>query len=235
MIEDRLFPLFDTETEWSTRADFVLSEIRQAIIQLRLKPGDRLSEAEVAKQFGVSRQPVREAFIKLSQARLLSIWPQRGTLVRLISRQDVENAHFVREAIEVAAVRKAAVLATDAAIAGLRDLVARQAAAPANDHSAFMRMDEAFHEAIAQSGGTGHAWRILEGVKPQLDRVRFLAIDDVTPVSTIVAEHTAIVDAIEARSPQAAEDRMRAHMAEILVSLPRLVEAHPSLFSGESG
>src|SRR5688572_14759331 len=108
MIDGQLFPLFEIETVWNTRADFVLAEIRQAIIQLRLRPGDRLSEAEVARQFGVSRQPVREAFIKLAQARLLSVRPQRGTLVRLISRQDVENAHFVREAIEIAAVRKAA-------------------------------------------------------------------------------------------------------------------------------
>ena len=231
MIDGQLFPLFEVETVWNTRADFVLAEIRQAIIQLRLRPGDRLSEAEVARQFGVSRQPVREAFIKLAQARLLSIRPQRGTLVRLISRQDVENAHFVREAIEIAAVRKAAERADEHAIQGLRDLVAKLALAPANDHGKFMGMDEAFHEAIAQSGGTGHAWRILEGLKAQLDRVRFLAIDDVTPVAAIVAEHSAIVDAIERHSPQEAEDRMRAHMADILVSLPRLVDAHSELFS----
>lgn len=231
MVDSLRFPFFEAEAARNTRGDFVLGEIRQAIIQLRLRPGDRLSEADVARQFGVSRQPVREAFIKLSQARLVSVRPQRGTLVRLISKQDVENAHFVREAIEVAAVRKAALKADKDAIAGLRELVAKQAASPANDHGAFMRLDEAFHEAIARSGGTGHAWHILEGLKPQLDRVRFLAIDEITPVSAIVDEHTAIIDAIEKRSPKRAEDRIRAHMAEILVSLPRLVEAHPELFS----
>jgi DNA-binding GntR family transcriptional regulator len=219
------------EAARSTRGDLVFAEIRQAIIQLRLRPGNRLSEAEVARQLGVSRQPVREAFIKLSEAGLVTIKPQRGTLVRLISRLDVENAHFVREAIEVAAARKAALKADAAAIAGLRSIVATQAETAADDHIAFMRLDEAFHEAIARSAGTSHAWRILEGLKAQLDRVRFLAIDEVTPSKAIIAQHTAIVDALERKSPQQAEDAMRIHMSEILVSLPRLAEAHADLFS----
>lgn len=231
MIEGREFPFFDTDRARKTRGDFVLAEMRRAIIELRLKPGDQLSEAEIARQFGVSRQPVREAFIKLAQARLLSVRPQRGTLVRFISKQDVENAHFVREAIEVAAVRKAALKADEAAISELRELVAKLSAVPTKDHAKFMQLDEAFHEAVARSGGTGHAWHILEGLKSQLDRVRFLAIDEVTSASAIVAEHSAIIDAIADRSPQLAEDRMRAHMAEILVSLPRLVKAHSALFS----
>jgi DNA-binding GntR family transcriptional regulator len=214
-----------------TRSDLVYAEIRHAIVQLRLKPGDRLSEADVAKQLGVSRQPVREAFIKLSQADLLTVLPQRGTLVRLISTQDVENAHFVREAIEVAAVRKAAVRADAGDIVSLREIIATQATTPREDHVVFMRHDEAFHEAIARIAGTSRAWRVLEGLKAQLDRVRFLAIDEITSSDAIITEHHAITDALEAHSPQQAEDAMRAHMADILVSLPKLAAAHPDLFA----
>lgn len=214
-----------------TRSDLVYAEIRQAIVQLTLKPGDRLSEAEVAARLGVSRQPVREAFIKLSQADLVAVLPQRGTLVRLISRDDVESAHFVREAIEVAAVRKAALRVDAADIASLRETVAQQARTPREDHIAFMRHDEAFHEAIARIAGTSRAWRVLEGLKAQLDRVRFLAIDEITSSDAIIQEHYTIIDALEARSPQQAEDAMRAHMAEILVSLPKLAAAHPELFA----
>ena len=214
-----------------TRTDLVYAEIRQAIVQLTLRPGDRLSEAEVARRLGVSRQPVREAFIKLSQADLVAVLPQRGTLVRLISTEDVESAHFVREAIEVAAARKAAQRAEAADIAALREIIGAQARTPREDHAAFMRHDEAFHEAIARIAGTSRAWRVLEGLKAQLDRVRFLAIDEITSADAIIAEHHAIADALEARSPQRAEDAMRAHMAEILVALPGLAATHPDLFA----
>jgi DNA-binding GntR family transcriptional regulator len=215
-----------------TRSDLVFAEIRSAIVQLRLRPGDRLSEAEVARQLGVSRQPVREAFIRLSQADLVTVLPQRGTLVRLISRQEVENAHFVREAIEVAAVRKAALKADESAIANMREIIATQARTPGEDHIAFMKYDEAFHEAIARGAGIRHAWRVLDGLKAQLDRVRFLAIDEITSTRAIVKQHRVIVDAIERRAPRQAEHAMRAHMAEILVSLPMLATVHPDLFSG---
>jgi len=83
--------------------------LRDAIIQLKLRPGNPLSESELAKRLDVSRQPVREAFIKLAEAGLVEVRPQRGTYVLMISRREVETARFVREAVEVAFVRKAAV------------------------------------------------------------------------------------------------------------------------------
>ena len=70
--------------------------LRSAIVRGELHPGQALSEAEIAKQFATSRQPVREAFIKLSEERLVVIQPQRGTFVIKISVDDVLDARFVR-------------------------------------------------------------------------------------------------------------------------------------------
>jgi DNA-binding GntR family transcriptional regulator len=86
----------------------LIQALRQAIIEMRLKPGEALSEKEVALRYGVSRQPVREAFIKLAEAGLLQVLPSRGTYVVKISVREVLNARFVREAIECALVRAAA-------------------------------------------------------------------------------------------------------------------------------
>ena len=212
-----------------TRGNRVFDAIRQAIVQLRLRPGNLLSEAEVARQLGVSRQPVREAFIKLAEIGLVEVRPQRGTFVVLISKREVQNARFIREAVEVAVARKAAMEAGPAHIKRLRAIVAEQAAA--EDHPAFMRLDESFHETIAQSADCDYAWRVIESLKAQMDRVRFLSIADATPIDTIILQHTAIVDAIEKHAPDEAEAAVRAHMAEILISLPKLVAAHPELFS----
>ena len=210
----------------------VFESLKQAIVQLQLRPGNPLSEAEVARKLGVSRQPVREAFIKLSEIGFVDIRPQRGTYVKMISIRDVENLRFIRETIEVAVVRKAALEADAEGIANLKAIVTKQrAAARLGDHAGFLRLDEAFHEALAESVDCEHAWRVLENLKAQLDRVRYLSMPDATPMSALIGQHMAIVDAIARRDADEAEAAMRVHLTEILRSLPRIAEGHPELFT----
>ncbi len=206
--------------------------LRRAIVQLRLLPGNPLSEAEVARQFGISRQPVREAFIKLAEVGLVEIRPQRGTFVKLISMREVENARFVREAIEVAIASKASREAAASAGDALRALIERQReASRSGDHVAFLELDETFHQQIAIAADCDHAWRVLEGLKAQMDRVRYLSMPQATPIETLIAQHDAIAAAISEGRPAAAEAAMRAHLSEILTSLPILAGLHPELFS----
>lgn len=209
----------------------VFEALRLAIVQLQLRPGNLLSEAEVAKQLGVSRQPVREAFIKLAEVGLVAVRPQRGTFVVLISRREVENARFIREAIEVAIVRKACAVASPSDLATLRDIVARQKAIQAaDDRAAFFRLDEALHQTIARAVDCEQAWRLLENLKAQMDRVRYLSLPLATPLETLITQHDAIVNAIAAGDPDLAEARMREHLSEILKSLPKIATEHPDLF-----
>src|SRR5690348_13160727 len=109
----------------------VFDSIRQAIVQLKLRPGNLLSEADVARQLGVSRQPVREAFIKLAEVGLVEVRPQRGTFVMLISIREVQHARFIREAIEVAVARKAALEASAKKLVDLTRILDEQRAANA--------------------------------------------------------------------------------------------------------
>lgn len=114
----------------------------------------------------------------------------------------------------------------------MRDILARQREAhERGDVAGFMRADDAFHQAIAGSVECEDAWRVLEGLKVQMDRVRYLSMPQATPVPTLIAQHEAIVEAIAARAPDDAEEAMRLHLSEILRSLPRIVEAHPEMFS----
>lgn len=209
----------------------VYQALKQAIVRAQFKPGHLLSEAEIARQLGVSRQPVREAFIKLAEVGLVEIRPQRGTLVLLISRREVENARFIREAIEVAVVRKAAETATAEDVEGLRNLLALQEAAGDHpDQAHFLALDDAFHQYISRIVDCENAWRVAEDLKVQMDRVRFLSLSNATPVDTIVSQHKAIVDAIATGSGEAAEAAMRLHLSEVLHSLPKIAEAHAEFF-----
>jgi DNA-binding GntR family transcriptional regulator len=209
----------------------VYDAVRGAIVQLQLRPGYLLSEAELARQLGVSRQPVREAFIKLAEAGLVDVRPQRGTFVKLISIREVTNSRFIREAIELAVVRKAAASIGTAGIADLRDIVRAQEAALSGGLGEFMRLDDIFHSAIAGHADCEHAWRHIEALKAQLDRVRFLGFPDVTPRPMVLAQHAKIVDALEQGDGEAASAMMCKHLNEIMPSLPHMAETHPDLFA----
>jgi DNA-binding GntR family transcriptional regulator len=227
-----LLPDASLRQRQSTIAGRVYDTVRRAIVQLQLEPGNPLSEADIARQLGVSRQPVREAFIKLSEAGLVEIRPQRGTFVRLISLREVENARFIREAIEVAIARKAAVEATGSDVDALDALVEHQrGAAGLSDNVAFLHLDEQFHQQIARSAACDDAWRVLEGLKAQMDRVRYLSLPEATPLGIIIEQHAAIVDAVRQGTPDAAETAMRRHLSEILTSLPKIATQKAAYFT----
>ncbi len=205
--------------------------LRHAIVTMRIKPGEKLSEQDLARRFGVSRQPVREAFIKLAEAGLVRVLPQRGTMVVKISFEAVADARFVREAIECAVAREAARRADRRALAEVRACLDETARAiVAGDGERLFALDETFHHLLATAAGRPNAWHVVEEQKAQMDRVRYLDMSDAIPMKTVLAQHLDILAAVEAGDPAAAEAAMRTHLTEILVSLPKLAARWPDLF-----
>ncbi|MGQ9368532.1 GntR family transcriptional regulator [Azospirillum sp. ST 5-10] len=213
----------------------VYKALRQAIVTMQFKPGQPLSEQEVATRMGISRQPVREAFIKLSDAGLVLIRPQRGTFVVKISVKQVMDARFVREAVELAVARKAGEGLPATVLADLRDNLKAQHDA-ADDHrpERFLELDEAFHRTLALGIGCEYAWRVVEETKAQMDRVRYLSLPQATPLDRLITQHEMVVDAIADENPEAAETAMRLHLREILTSLPELETRFPDLFDHDT-
>ena len=213
----------------------IVRQLRHAIVTMRIRPGEKLSEQETAKRLGVSRQPVREAFIKLAEAGLVLILPQRGTLVVKISVDAVENARFVREAIECAVVREAARRLDRDALAVARGVLDETAGAIATgDAERLFELDEEFHQALAAAAGRPDAWRVVEEQKAQMDRVRYLDMSDAIPMRIVLAQHLDILDAVERGDADRADRALKAHLSEILHSLPKLAKRWPSLFEASS-
>lgn len=210
--------------------------LRQSIIRMALAPGRALSEKELADALSISRQPVREAFIRLSEAGLVEVRPQRGTYVVRISQRAVLEARFVREAIEVAVARTAAVEGMEPrAHDELHELIERQRRCiDPEDFDRFFLLDEAFHRALALGVAQQGAWKVTEEVKAQLDRVRYLSVPESTPIRKLIEQHAAIVNAIDQRDGDAAEAAMRSHQREILQSLPELVRRFPAMFEASA-
>ena len=206
--------------------------LRQSIIQMVLAPGRALSEKEIADTFSVSRQPVREAFIRLSEAGLVEVKPQRGTYVVKISQQAVLEARFVREAIEVAELKLAAKKGIEPSVLKeLHDLLERQRRCLApHDYARFYHLDAAFHRTLSLGVRQQAAWKVIEEVRAQLDRVRYLSVPHSTPLERLVDQHNHIIATIEARDVKRAEEAMMLHLREILVSMPDLIRRFPDMF-----
>ena len=213
----------------------LFSTMQSAIVEMRLKPGEALSEKEISLRYGVSRQPVREAFIKLSEAGLLEIRPSRGTFVRKISVREVADARFVREAVECSLVRHAARLASKKDCDALRALIAEQdKSAKRDDFALFNQYDEAFHRTIGNIVQCDYALRTVERSRNQIDRVRFLSLGYATPMKRLIEQHKRIVEGIEAKDENAAERAMRIHLREILRALPHIAAENPDFFEDQT-
>ena len=204
--------------------------VRERIIRGEIAPGTALSEAEIARRFSISRQPVREAFIKLAEEGLLEVRPQRGTFVRKINKTAVMDARFVREAIEANIVREVAAKGDAGLVARLRKQLLAQEAVPPGEVYDFMRLDEEFHWSLADAAGRLYGWKVIEDVKLQMDRVRYLSLRSF-PQDKLVRQHTAIVDAIEKASADEAERKMREHLRLIMDDLPSIETQHPDFFT----
>ncbi|HEV7436897.1 MAG TPA: GntR family transcriptional regulator [Pseudorhizobium sp.] len=206
---------------------------RDWILRGELLPGTRLSEVDIANLFGVSRQPVREAFIKLSEEALLEIRPQRGTYVSRISIAAVTSARFVREAVEADIVRLVAKTPERSLLEELeRLLAAQEKVLEGLEPQKFLALDEQFHRRLAEAGGQSQAWEILQPLKTQMDRMRYLNARHF-PRAQLLEQHSQIVEAIRAQNPGAAEDAMRNHLRQILDDLPVIAKALPHFFEND--
>lgn len=205
--------------------------LRRDIVTCAISPGALLSEKEVSARFNVSRQPVREAFIKLAEAGLVQVLPQRGTFVRKISARRVADGRFIREAVEVAVVRRAAEEAQPAALMALEhNLRLQKLAAERHDSQAFLLLDDEFHRLIAESINCLLAWETVENIKATMDRVRFLTLSEVSPPENLIEQHEEIYTALVNHDAAAAEAAMRRHLQEMIFSITPVAERNSEWF-----
>jgi len=213
----------------------IYETIRTEIVQMRLMPGERLSENELGLRFGTSRTPVREAILRLVDDGLIEVRPQRGTFVSRISLKAVKRARFVRSALELAIIREAAEHGLPgAAIEEAERAIADQEAA-GNDALRFKDADDHFHRVFADAIGFGDLWSVVESQKAQFDRIRLLSLPDVTPVALLIGQHRAILDAVRARDAVTAERSLSAHLSIVVETATALLRTHPDLFDDDVG
>ncbi|MGL4727064.1 MAG: GntR family transcriptional regulator [Scandinavium sp.] len=208
--------------------------LRRDIVHCLIAPGTPLSEKEVSVRFDVSRQPVREAFIKLAENGLIQIRPQRGSYVNKISLSQVRNGCFVRQAIECAVVRRAATLITDAQSYQLeQNLNQQRIAIDRHQLTDFFQLDDDFHALLSQIADCQLAWDTIENIKAAIDRVRYMSLDHVSSPEMLLRQHQVIFSALEKRDVEAVDKAMTQHLQEISESVLLIRQENSDWFSEE--
>ena len=223
--------LFAGLADRRTTADAVFDELNRRIGALELRPNDRISEAEIAAEFGVSRQPVRDAFSRLGSLGYLSIRPQRATLVNRFSLEAIRTARFVRLAVEVEVARTLADRAGDASFGRLRRILKRQAGAVGQaDMAAFHDFDDEFHHELCRQAGQEGAIDTIRTMKAQVDRLCLLSLHHADEMSTLLEDHGRIAEAIAAGTPEDAANAVRTHLGRLDRIIEEVRSLHPDYF-----
>lgn len=204
----------------------------EAVVGVRLEPGRRLSENELAGELGVSRTPVRDALYRLAEEGLVDVFPQQGTFVARIDPQGVADAQFVREALERAAFREAVRGAGPQDLDAMREnLHLQERARDRGDIEAFFDLDQRLHQLFFDAAGHPGAGRVARRARPQVDRVRRLALSDTTGFDPLVEEHRVLVEAVAAGDAEAGDAVLTRHLRLVLETVERVRRAHPDYFT----
>lgn len=217
--------------ERRTSADVVFDKLYEEIVSVRLLPGTKMSEAEIAAQFGISRQPVRDAFSRLGNLGFLLIRPQKATEVQKFSAAAITSARFIRAAIEVEVVRRAATMWTNNHTAPFENnLAAQEKAMRDNDVDAFHKLDYEFHRQLCETAGVAFAFESIMENKAQIDRLCVLSMMDKDAMTPLVADHKEIFDCLLAQDPARAETAMRQHLNRLDSTIEDVRKSHPEYF-----
>ena len=209
-------PIFVQPIVAAERAgNLIAHEIRRAILEGRLEPGDVLREEQLARELGTSRTPVREALIELRNEGLVEAQQTRRAVVRAYDADELRDIYGLRSALEAHAARRAAKRATPEAIAELYASVDRFHAlvgsAP-DDVNELVSENLVFHAIVADAAGVPHLKKMIDQVMVIPRRYRAYAAYVPEHRTTVEADHRAITEAIEARDANAAERLMEAHV-----------------------
>jgi len=215
----------------ATASSRIYSDLRAELVSLQRRPGEAISEAEIALSYGVSRTPVREAILRLSDEGLVDIFPQSGIFVSRIPIAALPEAIIIRKALEETTARLAAERATSSQILTLHSILERQREADvAGDRDAFHHADETFHGTVAEVARYPGIWTLIQQVKVHVDRYRRLTLPQRGRMAQVIAQHEVILAAIERHDPASAGAAMAAHLEKLLGDISATQHTNPEFF-----
>jgi DNA-binding GntR family transcriptional regulator len=203
-------------------------KLREAIVDGRFQPNERLVEADLARVFGAGRTAIRAALVRLDQEGLVERRPNRGARVRLVSDREALEIEEVRVALEQMLARHAATRITRGDVADLRRILDEMTArVEAGDPIGYSELNAKFHEMIWAIAGQGVAAMLVANLKSQSIRFQYRTILQPGRPDRSLHEHRLIVDALASGDPDAGEAAMREHLSRVVETLKQAIARAP--------
>jgi len=193
--------------------ELVFESLRQAIVDLKLKPGERLMEIQLAEDLGVSRTPVREAIRKLELEGFVVMMPRKGAYVAGISMKDIADIFEIRGALEGLAASLAAERGTEEEIEQMeRELVRISESIEKDDLLSVVEVDTDFHAILFRASRNDRLAQMLNHLREQIQRFRTTSLGRPGRMRVALEEHKKIVEALSQRDPDLSRARAQEHI-----------------------
>jgi GntR family transcriptional regulator, rspAB operon transcriptional repressor len=224
-------------TKRETLSDNAYQVIRDAIVSLRLEPGQMVYEAELGSTLGVSRTPIREAFRKLMAEELIEVQPQRGARIAYMSKKKINEARFVRISLEANAFKEVAKLwnPEEVRFQRLYDqvkgiLADQKKMVDEQNFDTFFQLDEKFHYTLLETTGNATLISIINQMRGHLNRMRYLELQETKHMRRLVIEHEGIFDAIISNNLELTERLLSEHILLLEGSMNDLIKKYSHYF-----
>ncbi len=198
-----------------TLREKILETIRDAILKGSMKPGERVSEPDLAERFGISRTPIREAFRQLESEGYLKVIPRKGAVVASLSARDVEEFYAIKIILEGFAARMAAIKLSDKDIERLEAINEKlQKLANEGDVKSFFRAHNDFHELFIKAAGNEKLYELVNQLVMKFQRLRLASLSQPGRMEISVEEHRNMIQAFKDHDGGRADSLVR-HAATI--------------------
>lgn len=205
-------------------AESVVGELRDGISAGRLKPGERLIEADLASRMGISRAPVREALRRLEFEGLVEGRARRGFVVRALSTPELIELYDLRVLLEPVLAKSAAERIDADGLSSLRDIVERMRhAARRGEWMDVVNADREFHGRVGQLANRPMTAQIFDHLNEQVRRFTALMVSSYTDIELMVEEHDVLMAALASGDPDRAAEEMRFHLGDARRRLAAIV------------
>jgi DNA-binding GntR family transcriptional regulator len=216
-----------------TQGTEIYQKLKQDIILLRLKPEQQLSIKDLATSFGVSRSPIRDALLKLSNERLVEIIPQSGCKVTLINMDMAEQERFIRKSVELEMIkRKSLNITKDFITKQKSNLELQKNALEESDLEKFFMLDEEFHKRLFEASNLEFTWNIIENnTYSSYQRIRVLSMQVKDITDATLKQHEKILEAIVQKDFSKLLEFEDKHISKISDEIPLLQSQFPTYFT----
>lgn len=225
------FNILKMEINESVR-EYAYRVLKENILNLNLIPGSKISEKEISDILSISRTPVREAFIRLSQEGLLEIFPQRGSYISNIDTALISEFRFLRATLESAVIEIACQDFPKSELKRLKKCLEEQDICVKNrNYDYFFKLDNEMHRIIFSACDKANIWKIIQEANLNYLRARVLDLQlKQSEIEILYNQHKQIIKAITDKNIDLGKSIILSHINKVISDVNELKTLYPDFF-----